>query len=59
MPEPNKRVVVKGIGPAEKEFDRYVRERVLAERSGADLEREMRDLERKAQDLERAARSGP
>ena len=58
MPDPNKRVAGLGVKKADADFDAYVRTRVVAERSGGDLERELRDLEREASDLEKAARGG-
>lgn len=49
MPEPNKRVVVTGVTQAEKDFDRYMRGRVLAEKSAEQLAKEAEEAAREAE----------
>jgi hypothetical protein len=54
MAEESKRVVVKGLKKAEKEFQKYLRLRIGAEKSAAELEEELKktlaEVERRAQE---------
>jgi len=42
MPEANKRVVLKGTKQAEREFDKYIRLRIAAEKDAGALEGELK-----------------
>lgn len=48
MPEFNKRVIVKGLKAAERDFGDYVKQRLAAEKGTDALLRELRELEAKA-----------
>lgn len=48
MPEFNKRVIVKGLKAAERDFGDYVKQRLAAEKGTTALLRELRDLQAKA-----------
>lgn len=56
MPEPNKRRAVVGLGPARKEFEQLVRERLLAEGGSEAVERDLRRLEQEARRVTQEAR---
>tara|TARA_B100000965_G_scaffold194370_1_gene162372 strand:+ start:1016 stop:1192 length:177 start_codon:yes stop_codon:yes gene_type:complete len=43
MPEESKRVVVKGLKKAEKEFQKYLRLRIGAEKTVAQLEEDLKE----------------
>ena len=58
MPEPAKRVAVVGLKKGEKDFARYVRKRLEAERTTPRLVEDARALEREAEQLLREARGG-
>lgn len=55
MPEFNHRVVTLGMKEAQEEFQEAVRQRLLAETSSEQLERELRELDRAAKESLRAA----
>ncbi len=56
MSTPDIRIVVKGVGEAERRLVALLRLRREAERKGRDLERALRELDRKLADLQRETR---
>lgn len=55
MPEFNKRVIVKGLKAAERDFGDYVKQRLAAEKGTDALLRELRELEAKAAQTRKSA----
>ena len=58
MPLPNKRVAVLGVKKAEGDWDRYVRQRLQAERGAKVLDQELREVQADAERLNAEIRRG-